>query len=137
VFNNLLDAAPEPPDSKPIKVEIPEQCKYIRLTDLPPNVVIEPGRIEIKGDGFVILQCLALLARSLENDFELFIKACNATPKTDEKVSKLLTSLRKRLNTDGSTIDNSTTAEPKTIEATGDPEEMATILTGLPPGWGI
>jgi hypothetical protein len=61
VLNNLLDKAPEPPDSKPIKVEIPEQCKYARLNELPNNIVIEAGRVEIKGDGLTIIQSLGLL----------------------------------------------------------------------------
>jgi hypothetical protein len=130
VLNNLLDKAPEPPDSKPIRVEIPEQCKYIRLNELPNNIVIEAGKLEIKGDGLTIIHSLGLLARALEAECDLFIKICNQAPETDRKLSKLLDKLRLSLNPDGSPVELSQRADPAT--ATNAKEESVTFLTGSP-----
>jgi hypothetical protein len=58
------------------------------LNELPDNIVIEAGRVEIKGDGLTIIQSLGLLARALETDCDLFIKACNQTPETDKRLSQ-------------------------------------------------
>jgi hypothetical protein len=130
VLNNLLDKAPEPPDSKPIRVEIPEQCKYVRLNGLPNNIVIEAGKLEIKGDGLTIIHSLGLLARALEAECDLFIKICNQTPETDRKLSKLLGNLRISFNPDGSSVELSQQADPTT--ATNAKEESVTFLTGSP-----
>ena len=132
VLNNLLDKAPEPPDSKPIKIEIPEQCKYIRLNALPNNIVIEAGKLEIKGDGLTIIQSLGLLARALETECDLFIEACNQTPETDKKVSKLLGDLRRSFNPDGSPVESSQRAGSAT--ETDAKEERVTFVSG-PPEW--
>ena len=128
VLNNLLDKAPEPPDSKPIKVEIPEQCKYVRLNELPDNIVIEAGRVEIKGDGLTIIQSLGLPARALETDCDLFIKACNQTPETDKKLSQLLGNLRRSVNPDGSPVQSSQGADPAIT--TDEKGEHVTFVTG-------
>jgi hypothetical protein len=122
VLNNLLDQAPEPPDSKPIKVKIPEQCKYVRLNKLPNNIVVEAGKLEIRGDGITIIQSLGLLARALETDCDLFIKACNQTPETDKKLSKLLGNLQRTFNPDGSPVDETEGKEDDYTFVTGPPE---------------
>lgn len=132
VLSNLLDQAPEPPDSKPIKVEIPEQCKYVRLNKLPDNIVIEVGKIEIRGDGITIIQSLGLLARALETDCELFIKACNQTPETDKKLSKLLGNMRKGFNPDGSPVESFQGVDPAT--ETDAEDQHVKFVTG-PPEW--
>ena len=100
-MNDLLDNAPTPPDSKPIQIEIPEQCKYIRLKELPNNILIEAGKLEIKGDGLTIIQSLALLARALETDYEIFIRLCNQSSEIDEKLSKLIGNLRSSTTCNG------------------------------------
>jgi hypothetical protein len=132
VLNNLLDKSPEPPDSKPIRVEIPEQCKYVRLNELPNNIVIEAGKLEIRGDGLTIIQSLGLLARALETECDLFINACNQTPETDQKVSKLLGNLRRSFNPDGSPVESTQGAGSAT--ETDTKEERVSFVTG-PPEW--
>jgi hypothetical protein len=130
VLNNLLDKAPEPPDSKPIKVEIPEQCKYVRLNELPNNIVIEAGKLEIKGDGLTTIQSLGLLARALETDCDLFIKACNQTPETDKKLSLLLGNLRRGADPDGSPVQTSQGGDPAIT--TDEKGKHVTFVTGSP-----
>jgi hypothetical protein len=128
VLANLLDKAPPPPIAKPIQVPIPEQFKNVRLNELPSNIIIEPGRLEIKGDAIVILQSLALLARALEGeiDFAQFSQQCNRTPETDKKLSTLLTDLRQRFSPDGSPVKLSNSAPQD------DDGERITFLTGSP-----
>lgn len=128
VLASMLDAAPPAPVTKPIKVPIPEQFKSVGLNELPDNIVIEPGRLEIKGDAMVILQSLALLARALESDldFAQFSERCNRTPETDQKLSNLLGELRHRFALDGSPADPSPTASaPQHPD-----EERITFVTG-------
>jgi hypothetical protein len=131
VLANLVDRAPQPPAAKPIRVPIPEQFKTASLTELPTNILIEPGRLEIKGDGLAILQSLALLARALEGelDFAQFCAVCNRTPETDKKLSNLLTELRRRFTPDGSPVQPAPTAESPAME---DIEEKTTFLIGWP-----
>ena len=130
VLANLLDEAPSPPTAKPIQVPIPEQFKTVGLNELPSNIVIEPGRLEIKGDALTIIQSLALLARALEGeiDFAQFCERCNQTPEPDKKLSSLIGELRRHFNPDGSSVELSATAE----SAPQDGEERVTFLTGSP-----
>jgi hypothetical protein len=128
VLANMLDAAPPAPVTKPIKVPIPEQFKSVGLNELPSNIVIEPGRLEIKGDAIVILQSLALLARALEGDldFAQFSERCNRTPETDKKLFNLLGELRQRFDPDGSPVETSPTASAPQQHG----EENVTFVTG-------
>jgi hypothetical protein len=92
------------------------------LNELPNNIVIAAGKLEIKGDGLTIIQSLGLLARALETECDHFIEACNQTPETDKKLSKLLGGLRMTFNPDGSPVDETEGKEDHFTFVTGPPE---------------
>jgi hypothetical protein len=131
VLANLLDKAPSRRIEKPLQVPIPEQFKTIGLSELPSNIIIKPGRLEIEGNAFVILQSLALLARALEGEIDLaqFCKRCNQTPETDKKLYNLLGGLRKRFNSDGSPVESSATTDSASLD---EGEDSGTFLIGSP-----
>jgi hypothetical protein len=131
VLSTLLDQAPAAPAAKPIRVPIPEQFKTVSLSELPSNIGIEAGRLEITGDAFEILQSIALLARALEGELDLgqFCAVCNRTPETDQKLSGLLTELRRRFSPDGSAVEPEKAANRSPPE---DGEERAVFLIGCP-----
>jgi hypothetical protein len=87
----LLDSAPKPPETKPSLVALPEQCRNIRLSELPPGrVSYGQGRLEFRGDGFTILESLALFVRALENEgVTEFVSKINELPKYPIDLSAL------------------------------------------------
>jgi len=66
---NLL--AFQPPRRRPIPFALDDQHRVTRAEDLPANIQLEQGRLEIRGaDRDDILRSLKLLISALENDFE-------------------------------------------------------------------
>ena len=66
---NLL--AFEPPRRRPIPFALDDQHRVTRAEDLPANILLEPGRLEIRGrDRNDILGSLKLLISAMEGDFE-------------------------------------------------------------------
>ncbi len=66
---NLL--AFQPPRRRPIPFTLDDQHRVTRAEDLPANIQLEQGRLEIRGaDRDDILRGLKLLISALENDFE-------------------------------------------------------------------
>jgi hypothetical protein len=102
VLATLLNQAPAAPTARPIRMPIPEQYRTVSLSELPSNIGIEAGRLEITGDAFEIFQSIALLARALEGELDLgqFCAVCNRTPETDQELSGLLTELRQSFSPD-------------------------------------
>ena len=92
--------------------------------------LIEAGKLEIKGDGLTTIQSLGLLARALETDCDLFIKACNQTPETDKKLSLLLGNLRRGADPDGSPVQTSQGGDPAIT--TDEKGKHVTFVTGSP-----
>jgi hypothetical protein len=131
VLADLLDQAPAAPAAKPIRVPIPEQFKTVSLHELPSNIIMEEGRLEIRGDGVGILQSIALLARALEGELDLaqFCAVCNRTSETDKRLLGLLTELRQRFRPDGSVVEPVTTTDLAPLEVG---EERAVFLIGCP-----
>jgi hypothetical protein len=130
VLNNLLDKAPEPLDSKPIKVEIPEQCKYVRLNELPNNIVIEAGKLEIKGEGLTIIQSLGLLARALETDCDLLLRRATRPRKPTRSCPCYSAIYGGALIPDGSPVQTSQGGGPAIT--TDEKGEHVTFVTGPP-----
>lgn len=61
--------ADTPPSPKPLRVALPSDLRSILLRDLPDNISLSPGRLEITGDSAVaIIESLALLAQAMQND---------------------------------------------------------------------
>jgi hypothetical protein len=66
---NLL--AFQPPRRRPIPFTLDDQHRVTRAEDLPANIQLETGRLEIRGaDRDDILRSLKLLISALENDYE-------------------------------------------------------------------
>jgi hypothetical protein len=61
--------ADAPPSPKPLRVALPSDLRSIMLRDLPENISLSPGRLEITADSAVVmLESLALLAQAMQND---------------------------------------------------------------------
>jgi hypothetical protein len=76
-YRGRLDAAKEPPKDKGLKVQIPEQFRTVVFETLPPQIKITPGKLEITGDGYSIVQSLGILARALTCDSDTIIAEWN------------------------------------------------------------
>ena len=62
----LAEPVPRP---KSLKINLPEDLRSIMLRDLPPEVLVEAGRIEIRGkDAAALFQNFYLLLMAMEND---------------------------------------------------------------------
>ncbi|WP_124846795.1 hypothetical protein [Acidipila sp. EB88] len=76
----LLFAEPVP-RPRSLKVDLPEDLHAVMLRDLPPEIQIEPGRIEIRGaDPASLLQNLYLLVLALEQDLGSIEASLEAPP---------------------------------------------------------
>ena len=62
----LAEPVPRP---KSLKIDLPEDLRSVMLRDLPPEILLEPGRIEVRGrDVASLLQNFYLLVMAMEND---------------------------------------------------------------------
>ena len=68
----MLEAEP-PPKPKPLRVALPADLRSARLPDLPANITLGPGRLEITAATAVgMLESLVTLALVMQNDLERF-----------------------------------------------------------------
>lgn len=68
----LAEAEPVP-RPKPLRVSLPPDLRNAMLTDLPPNITLEPGRLEIRAESAeAMLESLVTLAMVMTNDLERF-----------------------------------------------------------------
>lgn len=66
---NLLQF--QPPRRQPIPFTLDDQHRVTRADDLPTNILLEPGHLDIRGaDRDDVLRSLKMLISALENDFE-------------------------------------------------------------------
>ena len=94
----LAEAEPVP-RPKTLKVSLPEDLRRARLPDLPANISLAPGRLEITADTAVgMLESLVALAMVMQNDFERFREAIEPSiapsVMTDEELQAFLGRLR-------------------------------------------
>ena len=68
------------------------------LPDLPANITLEPGRLEIRGETAVaILESLVTLATIMGNDLHRFQQAVEVrNPVQHEELQSMLSSMRNR-----------------------------------------
>ena len=60
-----------PPSPKTLRVALPHDLRNVMMRDLPENIRLSAGRLEITADSAVaMLECLALLAQAMQNDLE-------------------------------------------------------------------
>ncbi|MGI4827153.1 MAG: hypothetical protein ACRYFU_03035 [Janthinobacterium lividum] len=68
----MLEAEPAL-KSKPLRVSLPNDLRSARLPDLPANIILAPGRLEITVSSAVaMLETLLALAMVMQNDLERF-----------------------------------------------------------------
>ncbi len=65
--------AEPPPRPRTLRVSLPEDLRRAMLPDLPANIMLEPGRLEIRADSAVgMLESLLTLAMVMQNDLRRF-----------------------------------------------------------------
>ena len=80
--------APPPPRPKPLRVSLPEDLRRTMLPDLPANISLATGRLEIQAttaEG--MLESLVTLAMVMQNDLDRFREAIEpptAVPEADD-----------------------------------------------------
>ena len=63
--------AEAPPAPKTLRVTLPHDLRNVMLRDLPENIRLSPGRLEITAASAVLmLESLAILAQVMQNDLE-------------------------------------------------------------------
>ena len=68
--HRLLEAD-APPAPKPLRVALPADLRNVMLRDLPENIKLTRGRLEISAPNTIgMLENLALLAQALQNDLD-------------------------------------------------------------------
>jgi hypothetical protein len=61
--------ADAPPSPKPLRIALPLDLRSVLLRELPANITLSQGRLEITADSTVVmLESLALLAQAMQND---------------------------------------------------------------------
>ncbi len=94
----ILEADP-PPKPKTMRISLPGDLRSAMVPDLPPNIVLGPGRIEIMADTAEgMLESLVVLALTMQNDLDRFAAALEPPPVPrpveDEEMRKLFDRLR-------------------------------------------
>ena len=75
----MLEAEPAP-RSKTLRVSLPNDLRNARLPDLPANITLAPGRLEIVAPSAVaMLESLVALAMVMQNDLERFREVVDST----------------------------------------------------------
>ena len=68
-FRARMREADAPPSSKPLRVALPHDLRSVIVRDLPSNISLSQGRLEIRAESTAdILESLALLAQAMQND---------------------------------------------------------------------
>jgi hypothetical protein len=92
-----LQEAEAPRRPRSLKISVPPDLRYAAVQDLPPNIRISTGRLEIDASSIEgLLESLALLALALQNDFDAVRKAIEPrrAPVDDAALKGLLGRLR-------------------------------------------
>ncbi len=68
-----LLVADAPPAPKPLRVSLPSDLRSVMVRDLPENIRLSPGRLEIQaGSAASMLESLVVLAQAMQNDLAHF-----------------------------------------------------------------
>jgi hypothetical protein len=132
VLGELYDKAPPAPEPTSVRVALPDFCKNVTLEELPSNIQIGPGRLEVTGDALMILKSLIILGEALKGprDLEEAITIWNSTPVTDQKLVQFIKTLRRQFNPDGSRTESTETYQPKEdVVAADAAEEIISFIT--------
>jgi hypothetical protein len=98
----LLEAE-APPAPKPLRISLPSDLRNVMLRDLPGNIQLATGRLEIRApDCVAMLESLALLAQALQNDLSSAQLLWDPAPETvpdDADLHAFLMGLRRSHST--------------------------------------
>lgn len=93
----MAEAEPAP-RPQPLRTSLPADLRHAMLPDLPGNITLSPGRIEIRADDAVgMLESLLTLAMVMQNDLDRFrasIEAPAGSSATDQGLRDMLQRLR-------------------------------------------
>ncbi len=94
-----LLAADDPPTVKPLRVSLPRELRSIMVCDLPENIHLSVGRLEILADSAAsMLESLAILAQAMQNDLTHFERLIDPVPlengSVDEELKEMFLRLR-------------------------------------------
>jgi hypothetical protein len=94
----LLVAAP-PPTVKPLRVSLPSGLRSVLVRDLPENIRVTTGRLEIDAVSAVsMLESLVILAQAMQNDLTHFEQLINSpsheTGLVDDELNRMFSRLR-------------------------------------------
>jgi hypothetical protein len=94
----LAEPVPKP---RLLKTTVPEDLRSVMAKDLPPQIMLSPGRLEICGvDGAEILKRLVLLAQAMQNDLRTITEMLDPPPAPvqveDDELKALFDDLRRR-----------------------------------------
>ena len=98
-FRTRVQEALPPPRPTPLRVSLPADLRHTMLPDLPANILLQPGRLEIRADTAVnMLESLVALAFAMQNDLDRFRAAIELPPATEseEALQALLQRIRSR-----------------------------------------
>ena len=95
-----LEAEP-PPKAKPLRVSLPGDLRSIMLPDLPLNIRLAPGRLEIEAPtAIAMLESLLTLALIMQNDLDRFQAAVESPSRPPDIQDDDLCDLFDRLRRD-------------------------------------
>lgn len=87
------------PKRKPLRISLPADLRAVLLHELPPSILLSPGRLQIEAPtAEAMLESLGLLALALQNDLEAFRNAVDCVHSSphgdDDELKSLMRSLR-------------------------------------------
>jgi hypothetical protein len=89
------------PHPRHLKLTLPEDLRSIMVRDLPQEIALTEGRLEITGrDATEVLERLLLLSRALQNDLDTVLDALNPPPAPppveDDELREMFARLREQ-----------------------------------------
>ncbi len=97
-LRSRLAGAEKPPRPKPLRIALPHDLRNVMVRDLPPNIQLSPGRLEIVDSSAAgILENLVLLAQAMQNDLaqvETLLEPVGNPSLSSEELGRFLTKLR-------------------------------------------
>ncbi len=96
--DRVLEAEPVP-KPKTLRMTIPADLRHAMLPDLPSNITLEPGRLEVRAEtATAMLESLFTLAMIMQNDLDRFQHTIEQPPSPppveDKDLKNFLSNLR-------------------------------------------
>ncbi|RZU29810.1 hypothetical protein [Edaphobacter modestus] len=81
-----------------LKMQVPDDLRTVMVRDLPPEITLEPGRIEICGaNSVVLMERLLALALALQNDLDTAAQILDPPRHTPELIDNELSKMFREL----------------------------------------